>query len=67
PGLYDAEKAEVHLVVRDHGPVIPLMEQAQLSTFGGACNAETDPTGVGPLGDNSCADVQFAIHIPVSN
>lgn len=64
PGLIDAKKAEVHLVVRDHGPRIPGMEEAQLTTFGGACTAETDPTGVGPEGPNVCADVQFAAHVP---
>jgi hypothetical protein len=64
PGLINARKAEVHLVVRNHGPAIPGMVESQLTTFGGACTAETDPTGVGPLGPNSCADVQFAAHIP---
>jgi hypothetical protein len=64
PELINAKKAEVHLVVRDHGPVIPEMEDAQLTTFGGACTAETDPTGVGPIGPNECADVQFAAHMP---
>lgn len=33
-------------------------------TFGGACTAETDPTGVGPTGPGECADVQFAVHQP---
>ncbi len=64
PGLIDAKKAEVHLVVRNHGPAIPGMVQAQLTTFGGACTAATDPTGTGLVGPNECADVQFAAHIP---
>ena len=63
-GLIDSKKAEVHLVVRSHGKVFPPMEGAQLSTFGGACTAETDPTGSGPEGPRECADVQFAAHIP---
>jgi hypothetical protein len=63
-GLLDAKKAEVHLVLRDHGPVIPSLEQAQISSFGGACTSETDPTQVGPFGPNQCADVQFAVHLP---
>jgi hypothetical protein len=29
PGLINAQKAEVHLVVRDPGPAIPGMEEAQ--------------------------------------
>ena len=64
PGLIDAKKAEIHLVVRDHGPYIPGMVEAQLTTFGGACTAATDPTGIGPVGPNECADVQFAAHVP---
>ena len=63
-GLIDSKKAEVHLVVRSHGKVFPPLEGAQLSTFGGACTAETDPTGAGPEGPRECADVQFAAHIP---
>ena len=65
PGLIDAKKAEVHLVVRDHGPAIPGMVEAQLTTFGGGCTPATDPTGTGPVGPNECADVQFAAHIPL--
>jgi hypothetical protein len=64
PGLIDAKKAAVHLVVRDHGPAIPGMVEDQLTTFGGGCTAETDPTGVGPHGPNECADIQFAAHEP---
>ena len=63
-GLIDSKKAEVHLVVRSHGRVFPPMEGTQLSTFGGACTAETDPTDAGPEGPRECADVQFAAHIP---
>lgn len=63
-GLKDSKKAEVHLVVRDHGPAIPGMEESQITTFGGACTAETDPTGVGPIGPFECADEQFAVHMP---
>jgi hypothetical protein len=64
PGLYDSKKSEVHLVVRDHGPVIPEMEYAQITTFGGACTSDTDPSQVGPVGPNSCQDRQFAIFMP---
>ena len=58
PGLLDAEKAEVHLVVRSHGPAVDGAFDAQLSTFGGGC----DPIDVAP-----CVDVQYAMHLPVSN
>jgi hypothetical protein len=63
-GLTDAKKAEVHLVVRDHGPALPGMIEPQVTTFGGGCTPETEPTGVGPFGPNACTDVQFAAHVP---
>lgn len=50
PGLTNARKAEVHLVVRDHGDVDPDRIYEQLSTFEPTCA--------------DCADVQFAIHQP---
>ena len=45
-------KAEIHLVVRSHGPVIPAMLSAQLSTFNGGCPP------------NTCVNVQAAPHQP---
>lgn len=40
PGLVDAENAEVHLIVRYHGPVSddPAIAEAQTTTVGGGCN-----------------------------
>jgi len=52
PGLIDAETAEIHIVVRSHGPFIPGMIPEQIHTVEGDC----DP--------NVCEDVQFAIHLP---
>lgn len=55
PGLVNAMKAEVHLVVRTHGPAIvddPQTLQAQLSTFNGGCPP------------NTCANLQVSIHQP---
>lgn len=63
-GLVDSKKAEIHLVIRNHGPVIPGMEFDQITTFGGACTPGTDPSGAGPAGPNLCGDVQFATFIP---
>jgi hypothetical protein len=37
PGLLDARGAEIHLVVRSHGPMIPGMVRLQISTFEGGC------------------------------
>ncbi len=55
-GLWDAQVAEVHLVVRDHGPLDPDRLYEQLSTF--------EP---GPLTGGSCEicfDVQFSVFLP---
>jgi hypothetical protein len=51
-GLVDSRLADVHLVVRDHGVVIPQRLAEQLHTFSGTCNV------------NACANVQFAAHVP---
>jgi hypothetical protein len=46
-------KAEIHLVVRSHGPALDGADlQAQLSTFNGACPP------------NNCINVQVAPHLP---
>jgi hypothetical protein len=37
PGLLDARRADVHLVVRTHGDAIPGLIPEQLSTFNGGC------------------------------
>jgi hypothetical protein len=52
PGLIDAETAEIHIVVRSHGPFIPGMIPEQIHTVEGDC----DPS--------VCEDLQFAIHQP---
>lgn len=65
-GLGNAEAAEVHLVVRNHGPVIPGLEEEMTSTFGAGCN-DSPPSGVlGTPGPNDCADIQFAVHQPAA-
>jgi hypothetical protein len=52
PGLIDAQTAEIHLVVRSHGPAIPGMIPEQIHTFNGGCPP------------NVCENVQFAIFQP---
>jgi hypothetical protein len=49
PGLTDARGAEIHLVVRTHGPVIPGMNHAMFNSFEVGCDV------------NHCEDVQFAV------
>jgi hypothetical protein len=57
-GLKDPFKAEVHLVVRNHGEVIADLADEQLSTFGGGCDTDSG----GTLEDGFfCADRQAAV------
>ena len=44
--------AEIHLVIRNHGPAIEGLVDQQTSTFSGGCDA------------NGCVNEQFAIHPP---
>jgi len=46
--------AEIHFVLRSHGPTIPGMIQDQISTFNGVCNP-------GEPNEGQCEDVQFGI------
>ena len=62
PGLTDPHGAELHLIVRDHGPKIPGQVPDQIQTFEGACTAASS-FGLGN-GPNTCADVQFSVHLP---
>jgi hypothetical protein len=54
PGLLDSRAAEVHLIVRYHGPVIPALMPAQINSVDGGC---------GPMLFD-CDDVQAAVHLP---
>ena len=60
-GMDDADTAEVHFVLRDHGPVIPEMLEEQLNSFGAGCN--NAPPTTGTPGDFECANIQGSGHI----
>jgi hypothetical protein len=55
PGILDSKGAEIHLVIRDHGPAStdPVILQQQLTSFPGGCTAT-----------NPCANIQAAIFQP---
>ena len=55
PGLLDAETAEIHLVVRTHGPAVEGAFADQISSFGGGCQ---------PFDALPCDDVQFVVFQP---
>ncbi|MDJ0573301.1 MAG: hypothetical protein QNJ53_30290 [Pleurocapsa sp. MO_192.B19] len=48
-GLVDSFSAEIHPIVRSHGPVDPEQVEEQITTFNGGCPPE------------GCKDVQFAV------
>ncbi|TDO30392.1 hypothetical protein EV643_1385 [Kribbella sp. VKM Ac-2527] len=59
-GLIDARKADVHLVVRTHGPKLTAFMPGQIKSFEVACTPESSE-GLGD-GPNTCVDMQFAAH-----
>jgi hypothetical protein len=59
-GLTNPTGAEIHLVMRSHGPLIPGMVSEQRSTFGGGCKEFLGP-GVDELQTGQCSDQQFAV------
>jgi hypothetical protein len=62
-GLVNPYGAEVHFVVRSHGPKIPGLVNEQIGTFAGGCTPETS-FGAGD-GPNVCNDLQFGIFMPL--
>lgn len=50
PGLLDARKADVHLIVRNHGVPIPDLVNEQIGSFGGGCAI------------NTCRNIQASPH-----
>lgn len=70
-GLKDAETAEVHLVVNDHGPVIADRIEEMLGTYRDGCTDESIPAPMpataraqGEAGPNECRLMQFSIFKP---
>jgi hypothetical protein len=60
--------AEVHLVLRSHGPAIPGMIHEQISSYVGGC---TDPFAIAPFTEipdavGECGDIEFSLHAPVN-
>lgn len=55
PGLLDPHGAEIHMIVRSHGPVIPELLSEQLTTFDAGCPP------------NECVDLQALGHLPFAD
>lgn len=59
-GLTNPEDAEIHLVLRSHGPVIPELVNEQIHSFNEGCYPGQANAGPPPL----CTNVQFAAFLP---
>jgi hypothetical protein len=63
--LLDAKKAEIHLVVRSHGPRIPGMEDVQTSSYDGGCIPPGFlPFEAIPTNPGECGDIHLSEHLP---
>lgn len=65
------ETAEYHLVIHDHGPMIPELAADMLSSFRGGCTLESVPPHYpdtarsdGEGGPNTCVSRQVALFVP---
>jgi hypothetical protein len=70
-GLQDPDGAEIHLVVHDHGPMLPDLGALMLTTYRSGCAHESIPAAFpdeakmdGEPGPNTCRLVQVAIFVP---
>lgn len=69
--LTEPETAEYHLVIHDHGPLIPDLAADMLSSFRGGCTLESVPPFYpessrtdGEGGPNTCVSRQVALFVP---
>ena len=60
-GFTNPKGAEVHLVLRSHGPKVAANMPAQINDFFGGCDVFLDPPAI-PEAVGECSDVQFSIH-----
>lgn len=60
-GLTNPAGAEVHLVVRSHGPRIPGSVAEQRNSFAGGCEDFLDAGATHELESGECSDLQFAL------
>lgn len=63
PVLKTTAQAEIHLVVRSHGPAVPGLLAEQIGTYAGGCEVFLNPPAI-PATVGECGDIQFAVHPP---
>ena len=59
-------RAEVHLVVRSHGPAVPELEDEQIGGYLGGCTVFLGVFNEIPAEVGECGDIEFAIHSPIN-
>jgi len=65
-GLNDAETAEVHMVLRSHGPAVPGLVNEQIGGYLGGCTTFFPPFTEIPDEVGECGDFEASIHQPVN-
>lgn len=70
-GLLDAAEAEVHIVIRNHGPKIPGLVGEMAHTFHAGCDYSVfggliESPDYGTEGPNTCEDLFFAVFPPAT-
>jgi len=68
-GLLDALNAEIHIVIRSHGPTIPGVVGEMTHTFAAGCDYSVfggliESPNYGTEGPNTCEEPFFAIFLP---
>ena len=63
-GLQDVERAELHFVLRSHGPAIPGLVNEQINSYEGGCSTFLPPFSKIPINEGECADIHFSIFPP---
>ena len=62
-GIWDAQTAEVHLIVRSHGPAISGQVIEQISSYGGGCTTFLSPPfSAVPMLEGECVEILASIH-----
>ena len=64
-GLLDAHKAEIHAVLRSHGPKVPGLVNEQINSYEGGCVVNFAPFTEIPDEVGECGDIIAAIHFPL--
>ncbi|WP_340104260.1 hypothetical protein [Rhodohalobacter sp. 8-1] len=64
-GLQDADAAEIHAVLRSHGPKVPGLVNEQINSYEGGCVVNFAPFSEIPDEVGECGDIIAAIHAPL--